>query len=278
MRSGLSPSSALLLALLAGSGAESLSLLSPTIAMQRRGARSPSPKPKLEGLRGGWGGEEKGVEESNQTGEAISFFNSERVPAVLIAGAALSVLFAFPISHGEDLSLGFAKRLYITLCCSAFCNELICVFSSSLAIARLLTKKHNPMAQNAAEMMLREYPLYFMAVRTHFLTGLLCFAGSLSIRMWAEYHTGCWRFARAMLLLLGATCAFMLSLFNTSLTHFSSLGDLWVKYVTTIFRTLQDKGAGPVAIIACLMFAWSAYEIVFILGHMGYASMMAKTA
>lgn len=43
---------------------------------------------------------------------------------------------------------------------------------------------------------LREYPLYFMAVRAHFITGLLFFAGGLAIRMYIEYRSGCSRFAR----------------------------------------------------------------------------------
>ena len=174
------------------------------------------------------------------------------------------------LAHGEGMPVGLHKRAYILLLCMAFCNELLAIFTSSLAITRLLQKRHDPMAENAAQMMvnmhapphicikqyqysridgwiinvqapmagfqitrlsvalpqnssismrtcvgfadvismshgsnhkrhfvqLREYPLYFMAVRVHFITGLLFFAGGLAIRMYIEYSSGCSRFAR----------------------------------------------------------------------------------
>ena len=53
-----------------------------------------------EGLRGGAGKPAKkpnGVE--NHTQEAIAFFGSERLPASLIAGACLSVLFVFQVEN-----------------------------------------------------------------------------------------------------------------------------------------------------------------------------------
>jgi hypothetical protein len=69
-----------------------------------------------EGLRGGAGSPAKksnGVE--NHTQEAIAFFGSERLPASLIAGACLSVLFVFQVANPLLCTT-------LVLCAARLCN------------------------------------------------------------------------------------------------------------------------------------------------------------
>mmetsp|Transcript_30382 Transcript_30382/g.76401 ORF Transcript_30382/g.76401 Transcript_30382/m.76401 type:complete len:287 (+) Transcript_30382:35-895(+) len=245
----------------------------PSFPMIRLKKSEPPKHAPLVSMRGGAEGAGKGEvakayepEEKDQSAQAMAFFNSERIPAALITGASLGVLFAFPLKHGEGYALGFMKRLYITLCCSAFCHELVAVFASSLAIAALLQLKHNPIGKSPAQMLLRECPLYFMAVRAHFLTGVLCFAGALAIRMYTDYHVGCSRFARAMLCLLAASCCYMVSLFNTSLVHFDNLGHLWWEYLMTIIKEIGIRKPGPIGLLTICLAGFATYEIVYVLG------------
>ncbi|KAJ1495343.1 hypothetical protein T484DRAFT_1925697, partial [Baffinella frigidus] len=158
--------------------------------------------------------------------------------------------------------LAIAKRVYILLSCLAFCNEIIAVFAASLGIARLIGNEHNPYARSALVMMLRECRLYFLAVRAHFLTGLLCFACALSIRMWATYYDGCVLMARAMTCLLAGAALFMLALFNHSLIHFHSFGEMWVQYIRELFRVFSNGVIGPIAVGAFLLFTVAAFDIV----------------
>jgi len=208
------------------------------------------------------------IEPKDQTAMAIQYFSSERTPAALISGATLSVLFVFPLLRGEPLPLAIAKRVYIMCVCSAFCNSLLSVFAASLAIVKLLSHKHDPFARDPMTMMIREVPLYVLAVQTHFLTGLLCFTGALSIRMWAEYHAGCPRFSRAMVSMLAGSVMLMLSLFNRTLSHHASFWALWGDYIRTFCRELvtrdQDRPLGTQAPSICALVGIACLVLAFI--------------
>eukprot|EP00961_Rhodomonas_salina_P108332 1458395-Rhodomonas_salina.1 len=74
----------------------------------------------------------------------MAFFNSERIPAAFLSGASLSLMFAFPLQSTDALHIAMSKRLYIVTASIAFCNEIIAVFASSLAVARLLSQANSP--------------------------------------------------------------------------------------------------------------------------------------
>jgi hypothetical protein len=202
----------------------------------------------------------------DQTDNAIAFFSSERTPAALIAGATLGVLFVFPLVSNEPLRFAVAKRAYISLMCVAFCNALFSLFASSLAIVRLMAGFHDPIAPDPLAMLEREFRPYYLSTRAHFLTALMCFAGGLSIRMFAEYTQGCPIFSRAMVSLLGSSVLFMTAMFNRSLVGFSSLAHVWVAYVKSLFHMLYVRrdgrglSASPCAIGAMMLLALGLYD------------------
>ena len=78
------------------------------------------------------------------------------------------------------------------------------VFLCSTAIVRLTANKHDGNAQSAIEMMIREIPVHFCGTRAHFLSGLLCFTGALSMRLWATYNNASDALAKGMTALLGS--------------------------------------------------------------------------
>ena len=228
-------------------GESSIVLLSNVHAMKLRGGNSTS---------------------SSLRAEAITFFTSERTPAALVAGMALSMLFSMPLKQDEGHLRSFAKRVYVALSCSSLCHEMVSVFASSLAIVQILKERRDFAADCPMTMMMQEYPLYFLAVRTHFISGLLCFVGSIAVRMWIEYSSGCNKFAKAMTYLLGATMVFMLSLFNTSLLCSESLGSMWVKYATAMVRATKHR-VGPNIFLAVLLGVMCLKEMAACMGLAG---------
>jgi hypothetical protein len=177
----------------------------------------------------------------DQTTSSIDYFSSERVPSTLIAGATLGGLFSYPLVSGEPALVSFAKRLYMLLATASLCNSLLAVFAASLAIVRLLGRSHEPMAKDPLEMMLREVPLQFLAVRVHYLSGLLSFVGALSVRMVTEYGVGSPTFAQGLLCLIGGTLCYMISLFNTNLLHFANFADLWLSYARVLCVRARER-------------------------------------
>jgi len=128
---------------------------------------------------------------------------------------------------------------------------------------RLRSNVHEPIAKDALVMMLRETPVYFLAVRAHFLSGVLCFAGALSVRIYAENQVGSPLFARALLAMLAAAVCFMVSLFNTTLIHFNSFGHLWWCYIQCLWLRLRMRNpivghrAGVLAVLAVALTLYS---------------------
>lgn len=214
----------------------------------------------------------------DQTREAIEYFGTERVPAALIAGATLGMLFAYPLARGDAPLAALSKRIYMLLATTSICNTLCSVFAASLAIVRLLGHEHEPMAKDPLVMMLREVPLFFLAVRVHYLTGLLTFVSALAVRMFTDYLPGSPTFAKGLVCLCCATLLYMLALFNSTLIHFASFGHLWGQYARVLVARLQSRAtahgraAGPVAWTAAALlcasivcFATSFHKYVGIL-------------
>jgi len=211
-----------------------------------------------------------GVTPQDQTAEAINFFGNERTPAALIAGSALSIMYAFPLQKSDASDIAFIKRLYLLLATCAFLNGLIAVYTSSLAITRLLAKVHNPISRDALVMMLRETPIYYLGARAHFLTSLLCFVAALTLRMWAEYSEQTPRFARALVCLCGACLAYQLALYNMTLVHFHSFFHLWYCYLRCLFehtftrKPKVGKSAGFSGLLALVLIAIAMVDLLHI--------------
>lgn len=70
-----------------------------------------------------------------RTHEAVAFFNYERLPASFLAGASLSLMFAFPLLATDRPDVQVAKRLYVILACLSFCNNILSVATRSHVVA-----------------------------------------------------------------------------------------------------------------------------------------------
>ncbi|KAG8470799.1 hypothetical protein KFE25_009220 [Diacronema lutheri] len=213
------------------------------------------------------------VEAKDQTSESVGFFGSERTPAALMAGSAITILFAFPLRHGDDEASAFLKRTYLALAASSFCHSLITVFVSSLAITRLLSKQHDAMARDPLVMMLREYPLFFLSVRVHFLTGVLCFVGAITLRVYVEVGRESPLLARALLCMTGSSLSYMLCLYNMTLVNFRHFGHLWWCYARIVFERFvvrapeHGKPAGVLGAVALVLACASLVDFVRVVAH-----------
>lgn len=171
----------------------------------------------------------------------------------------------YPLVSGDLPFSALSKRVYMLLATASLCNTLLSVFAASLAIVRLLGHEHEPMAKDPLVMMLREVPLFFLAVRAHYLTGLLLFVAALSVRIFTDYFIGSPTFAKGLVCLVGATLSFMLAMYNTHLIHFKSYGDLWLQYLRVLGARLRNrtptlgKPAGPLAFTAVALLGTSCY-------------------
>lgn len=105
--------------------------------------------------------------------EGVAFFNNMRVPAALIAAAAIKDAFVMQ-STPEDLKKSKAWRLmrnaYLILMMLAFTSELSCVFISTHAIAALQMTPMNLYAGTLGELLIRELEYEYVGVRTGFTT------------------------------------------------------------------------------------------------------------
>lgn len=69
-----------------------------------------------------------------RTHEAVAFFNYERLPASFLAGASLSLMFAFPLLATDRPDVQVAKHLYVILACLSFCNNILSVATRSQVV------------------------------------------------------------------------------------------------------------------------------------------------
>ncbi|KAJ1634953.1 hypothetical protein T492DRAFT_970279 [Pavlovales sp. CCMP2436] len=171
---------------------------------------------------------------SDQTEAALGFFASQQTPAALVAGATLGVLFVFPLTAHDGVQVQLMKRAYILLTSFSFCNAIFSKISQAATVAaRNLYLKTGCHYIYCDDLNLPQFS-YVLAARAHFLTGLIAFAGALSIRMSLESSMGCPVFSRAMVSMVGSCVLLMLSLYNRSLVYFNNLGHVWVEYIKAL--------------------------------------------
>ena len=118
--------------------------------------------------------------------EGVAFFNNMRVPAALIAAAAIKDAFVMQ-SSPEDLKKSkawrFLRNAYLIMQIVAFTSELTCVFLSTHAIAALQMTPMNLYAVTLGEMLVRELEYEYVGVRAGFTTGLLAFMTACGLRV-----------------------------------------------------------------------------------------------
>ena len=176
---------------------------------------------------------------------ASGFFGNVRVPAALLAGAALGQLGAAP--DGKDRGKWVKPAFILAVAMTILCEFLV-VLISTAASTHLMTGAFNPMATSTMAFLMREMELHFVACRFNFFFGLLCFVGALMIRVWANFagHLG-----SGLALLFGATAFHFIAFFNTTIVNYSYgvLGLGW-RYIYLLIPCLASTPVGALS-LAC---------------------------
>jgi carbonic anhydrase/acetyltransferase-like protein (isoleucine patch superfamily) len=124
------------------------------------------------------------IEKKDYTGAAVALFGNIRIPAALIAGASAGAAFAMPaLVVNEGLQFGTAKRLYSMLMMGSLSSQIVAVVVSTLAVTALSTRSY-ALTSSVQELLSKEVDLEWVAVRWHFLTGILFFLVAIGLRAW----------------------------------------------------------------------------------------------
>jgi hypothetical protein len=140
---------------------------------------------KLESTRGDAA---DGYAISDQTAKVDNFFSSIRTPAAFLAGASFSQMFSSDDEHGNSI---IQTRLQTAcLVCQGFTFVLsmnVIVLSSS-ALVRILTANFDPFAENAYEMLFREFHYEFVSVRWSFNVSMYGFLIAVTLKILYEFE------------------------------------------------------------------------------------------
>lgn len=122
---------------------------------------------------------------TNFAAEGEKFFNSMRVPAALVAGAAVKDAFVMQAAP-EDIKRSRAwtmlRNTYLLLMLWSFSSQVCVVFVSTHAIVKLQMTGLNTLASSLHAMLLRELEYEYVGARCGFMTGLLAFLVAQALR------------------------------------------------------------------------------------------------
>ena len=193
--------------------------------------------------------------------EGVAFFNNFRVPAALVAAAAIKDAFVMQ-SASEDVKKSKAwtllRNAYLLLQMASFSSELTCVFIATHAIAALQMTSIDLTAGSLSQMLIRELEYEYVGVRTGFTTGLLAFTAAQAIRVRYALRRSRDLSWCAMWFLISAACSLLTYNNATTLTYggYTGLLSRWtLLHSQLIFSRLGLNR--PVATICVLTFCAS---------------------
>ena len=93
----------------------------------------------------------EGIELKDYQNEASKMFESYRIPAMLISGAAYGGAFALPLSRKDSLTLQLVKRTHCVLGIATLLACMLTVILSTSAIDKISVGKHAPSARSLSE-------------------------------------------------------------------------------------------------------------------------------
>lgn len=201
---------------------------------------------------------------TDQTGNAVAFFNNMRTPAALLAGAALSNAFALQNLKEEQFNTRSWKRLrtaYVVLMTFTFAMELLSILLATSASNRALGGGFNPMAESCVAMILREFPEAAIEVQFNFITGMVSFVVAQSIRFYRELSARPFtsHISRASAWILGYVSLQMIAFFNKQLIFADGYPQLAAKYfkflVSSAVEGCVELRPAPVLAFGCMCMA-----------------------
>ena len=126
------------------------------------------------------------------TNEAAGFFINLRIPATLLVGASLGVLFAGSVSKEAMKTRPKLERECIRCYNSCiFLSFVLALTTSAFATAASVKIMHadfNPLAESAYALLCREFEFEFITTRLSYLSSLMAFMVGITSRAFVEYN------------------------------------------------------------------------------------------
>jgi hypothetical protein len=190
--------------------------------------------------------------------EASNLFGNVRIPAALFAGASAGAAFALPIMPGVGVKMGLVQRVYSLLMMSALSSEILAVVVSTLAVSSLATRK-TPRTLNVGALLRQEYELEWVAVRFHFLCGLIMFITGIGLRAWITI--ACPIIAKAALGIILSSAALCVAFIQDVEQHqaddcgglLDGFAKLPTKYFTLLAKKSMQKPLFAIAFVGMLL-------------------------
>jgi hypothetical protein len=205
-------------------------------------------------------------------GEAAGLFGNIRIPAALFAGASAGAAFALPVAMGsESLKLGLVKRIYALLMMSALSSQVVAVVVSTLVLSTLSTSSSLPLAPSLTDFLQSNFELEFIAVRWHFLSGILCFLIGIGLRAWITI--ACPIIAKAALGIIVSSALLCIAFVQDSEASASTWLDgffqlpfqytsLLAKRSVASFKRSNQKMINPLFTLAMMGTTWTTLYII----------------
>jgi len=175
----------------------------------------------------------------NFSGAASGFFGGVRIPASLIAGAALGQMFSLAsVSKSIEHQNGMNRVLIITHNICMFFAFMLSIAAVVIATAATVTILHggfDPTAQSAYSLLKREFEFEFVSTRLGFLVSLVSFLSGVTCRILYEFdllRVGNGRREGALSIIFGmiALVSLLLNYINTTLYCWSNLGGMVIYF------------------------------------------------
>uniref|UniRef100_A0A0G4F3E2 Uncharacterized protein n=1 Tax=Chromera velia CCMP2878 TaxID=1169474 RepID=A0A0G4F3E2_9ALVE len=191
--------------------------------------------------------------------QATALFNSYRVPASLVAGAAFGGAFSLPLQAADDLLFQMVKRTYILIAMGTVASQIIVIVASTMAIEKIGVQhpESRVLAADLREYLQKNLDVEWSAVRLDFLLGLIGFAIMGGVRVWVAFE--CPRFAKMGLLVIATSVALVSAVIDEAMGE-DTVGCLIADFFGAWAKRVYE--GKPLYILAAAMMAYSFYFLV----------------
>lgn len=209
-------------------------------------------------------------------GKASTLFSNMVTPASILAGALVPIAFASGLSfvpdeegRKESKLATVLRKLFPFLSVCSFASQLVAIMWAAVAVNKLTELTDIPLAASVWDLVLRDFQLEWVAVNTHFVTGLLGFMSVVGIKTFFMANQGLSGLSAAGMAVSGMT--FMVSIVNRGIalgagpsattpgtvqrfgTNIFSLGYTYA----TLFAKRSFQNFGPLELVAVTLAAVS---------------------
>lgn len=203
----------------------------------------------------------------DHSGTAVSFFTSIRIPAALVAGSSLAIMFTNPTDLDRQTRSAWQNRilvLYHLFALLGFLLSINVVSTATDTATYLLLGMKNPFAYSAYELLRREVNFAFTSCRWSFDMSLCSFLLAVSGRLLVEFKLVSRQRRRSLAMLTMAMMSLLLDLFattNATLHSWPHMGAMTVDLMRLSWREARHKplrAASLLSAVLSVFFGWWA--------------------